>query len=195
MWLAAPQHGFQHYFRTHYADKTFEHLYRWNPFDTALLIPYFIVMIILAFYGIHRYQLVYRYYRNRKNAVGEPRSRFAELPSITLQLPIFNEQFVVDRLIQACCNLDYPADKLEIQVLDDSTDETCEVAAGIVDRYAALGHPIVYIHRTNRHGFKAGALDAGLKVAKGEFIAIFDADFVPPEIGRASCRERVYCVV
>ena len=171
----------QHYFKTHYADKTFEHLYRWNSFDTALLIPYFIVMVILAFYGIHRYQLVYRYYKNRKNAVREPESHFAELPTITLQLPIFNEQFVVDRLIQACCNLDYPADKLEIQVLDDSTDGTVEVAQAAVELYQSLGHRIVYIHRVNRHGFKAGALDEGLRVATGEFVAIFDADFVPPK--------------
>ena len=97
-----------------------------------------------------------------------------------MQLPIFNEQFVIDRLIEAVCAMEYPREKLEIQVLDDSTDETQQVAAGIVARYAALGHPIVYIHRTNRYGFKAGALDAGLKVAKGEFVAIFDADFVPP---------------
>jgi cellulose synthase/poly-beta-1,6-N-acetylglucosamine synthase-like glycosyltransferase len=98
-----------------------------------------------------------------------------------VQLPIFNEQFVIDRLIEAVCALDYPSEKLEIQVLDDSTDETREVASGIVERYAALGHDIVYLHRTNRHGFKAGALDAGLKVAKGEYVAIFDADFVPPQ--------------
>ena len=97
-----------------------------------------------------------------------------------MQLPIFNEQFVVDRLIQACCNLDYPADKLEIQVLDDSTDGTVEVAQAAVELYQSLGHRIVYIHRVNRHGFKAGALDEGLRVATGEFVAIFDADFVPP---------------
>jgi cellulose synthase/poly-beta-1,6-N-acetylglucosamine synthase-like glycosyltransferase len=97
-----------------------------------------------------------------------------------VQLPIFNEQFVIDRLIEAVCAMEYPHDKLEIQVLDDSTDETQAVAKGIVERYAAAGNPIVYIHRTNRHGYKAGALDAGLKVAKGEFVAIFDADFVPP---------------
>jgi cellulose synthase/poly-beta-1,6-N-acetylglucosamine synthase-like glycosyltransferase len=179
--LAYPQHGLEHYFKTHYADKTFEHLYRWNSFDTALLVPYFIVMVILAFYGIHRYQLVYRYYKNRKNAVREPESHFAELPTVTLQLPIFNEQFVVDRLIQACCNLEYPADKLEIQVLDDSTDDTVEVAKAAVELYQSLGHRIVYIHRVNRHGFKAGALDEGLRVATGEFVAIFDADFVPPK--------------
>ena len=97
-----------------------------------------------------------------------------------MQLPIFNEQFVVDRLIQACCNLDYPAEKLEIQVLDDSTDDTVEVAQAAVELYQSLGHRIVYIHRVNRHGFKAGALDEGLRVATGEFVAIFDADFVPP---------------
>ena len=101
-WLAAP-HGLQHYLRTHYGDKTFEHLYRMNIFDTLLLIPYFTVMIVLAFYGIHRYQLVYLYYKHRKNATKEPPSRFAELPRLTIQLPIFNEQFVIDRLIEACC--------------------------------------------------------------------------------------------
>ena len=178
-----------HYWKTHYADKTFEHLYRWNAFDTALLIPYFIVMVILAFYGIHRYQLVWLYYRNKGKEArwSEPAARFdeGELPFVTIQLPIFNEQFVIDRLVDACCRLEYPRDRFEIQVLDDSTDETCEVAQGIVERYASgFGdlepQPIVYIHRANRHGYKAGALDAGLDVARGEFVAIFDADFVPP---------------
>jgi cellulose synthase/poly-beta-1,6-N-acetylglucosamine synthase-like glycosyltransferase len=178
--MYAPQHGLSHYLRTHYADKTFEHLYHGNAFDTALLIPYFFVMIVLSFYGIHRYQLVYRYYKNKDNAAREPKSFFAELPSVTVQLPIFNEQFVVDRLIEACCNLDYPADKLEIQVLDDSTDGTVDVARAAVDLYKSLGHNVVYLHRVNRYGFKAGALEEGLHVAKGEFVAIFDADFVPP---------------
>lgn len=186
--LASP-HGLGHYWKTHYADKTFEHLYRWNAFDTALLIPYFIVMVILAFYGIHRYQLVWLYYRNRKNESrwNEPVARFheGELPFVTIQLPIFNEQFVVDRLVDACCRLNYPRDRFEIQVLDDSTDETRGVAREIVERYAAgfadlEPQPIFYIHRTNRHGYKAGALDAGLNEARGEFVAIFDADFVPP---------------
>src|ERR1700728_2891916 len=180
LWSSGPQHGLQHYFKTHYADRTFEHLYHWNSFDTALLIPYFAVMIVLSFYGIHRYQLVYRYYKYKKNAARDPESHFAELPNITVQLPIFNEQFVVDRLIQACCNLDYPSDKLEIQVLDDSTDATVEAAQAAVELYQSLGHRIAYIHRVDRHGFKAGALDEGLRVATGELIAIFDADFVPP---------------
>ena len=180
MFLLDGQHSLRRYFRTHYADQTFQHLYRWNLFDSSLLIPYFLVMIVLSFYGVHRYLLVVRYYRRRKNAVKEPPSLFPDLPTVTVQLPIYNEQFVVHRLIEACCGLEYPREKLEIQVLDDSTDETVAVASAIVERYQALGYRIHYIHRTNRHGYKAGALDEGLHTATGEFIAIFDADFVPP---------------
>ena len=176
----APQNGWRHYFKSQYADTTFKGLYHWNAFDALMLIPYFAVMILLALYGIHRYTLCYQYYKYRKNYNPHPPEQFGELPMVTVQLPIFNEQFVIDRLIDAICSMEYPGERLEIQVLDDSTDETQEVAAGIVERYKALGHPIEYIHRTNRYGFKAGALDAGLKVAKGEFVAIFDADFVPP---------------
>jgi cellulose synthase/poly-beta-1,6-N-acetylglucosamine synthase-like glycosyltransferase len=121
------------------------------------------------------------YYRNRKNKVTEPKSHFTDLPRVTIQLPIFNEQYVVDRLVESICAIDYPRDRLDIQVLDDSTDETVEVASAVVDKYRAMGHDIVYIHRTDRTGFKAGALDNGLKSAKGEFVAIFDADFTPPE--------------
>jgi cellulose synthase/poly-beta-1,6-N-acetylglucosamine synthase-like glycosyltransferase len=157
----------------------FKGLYQANGFDMMLLVPYFIVLIILAGYGFHRYQLVWMYYRNRKNAVREPKSRFLELPRITIQLPIFNEQFVIDRLVESICKLEYPREKLDIQVLDDSTDETVEVARGVVERYAALGHQISYHHRSDRHGYKAGALQEGLKTAKGEFVAIFDADFTP----------------
>jgi cellulose synthase/poly-beta-1,6-N-acetylglucosamine synthase-like glycosyltransferase len=187
--LLATRKGFVNYVNSHYLDKTFQGIYELNGFDLCLLIPYFIVMVILAFYGIHRYQLVWLYYRNRKKAAhwNQPGGRFDrdDLPFVTIQLPIYNEQFVVERLIEACCQLDYPRDRFEIQVLDDSTDETVEVARALVERYAGgaagLGpQPIVYLHRTNRYGFKAGALDEGLKVAKGEFVAIFDADFVPP---------------
>ncbi len=182
-------HGLSHYLKTHYADRTFRTAYRWNSFDIGLLIPYFLVMLVLATYGLHRYQLVWLYYRNRRRETRSdaPYARFAEpdLPFVTIQLPIFNEQFVVDRLIDACCRLNYPRDRFEIQVLDDSTDETCEVAAAVVARYAAgtadlAPQPIHYLHRTNRHGYKAGALEEGLKSAKGECVAIFDADFVPP---------------
>ena len=185
----ASSKGLTHYWKTHYADHTFRNVYRWNAFDVTLLVPYFVVMVILAFYGIHRYQLVWLYYRNRKNASRstEPAAQFAEneLPFVTIQLPIFNEQFVIDRLIDACCKLEYPRDRFEIQLLDDSTDETIHVAAEIVARYAGgtaglAPQPIVHMHRTNRYGYKAGALEEGLKTARGGLIAIFDADFVPP---------------
>ena len=177
--LVAEPHGLRHYLRTHFLDTTFKGLYHANGFDLALLIPYFVVLVLLASYGMHRYQLVYLYYKHRKNKVTEPASHFAELPRVTIQLPIFNEQYVVDRLVECVCRIEYPRQKLEIQVLDDSTDETVEVARAVVERYAALGHNISYHHRSNREGFKAGALDAGLKVASGEFVAIFDADFTP----------------
>ena len=175
------QRGLVHYLKGQFLDHTFRGLYTPNAFDLSLLIPYFIVMTVLAGYGIHRYVLVYMYYRNRKNRTTEPTTHFDELPRVTVQLPIYNEQFVVDRLVDAICRLEYPKDKLDIQLLDDSTDETRTVAEGVVERYAALGHPISYIHRTNREGFKAGALQNGMTTCKGEFIAIFDADFVPPE--------------
>ncbi len=183
--LFAPENPVLHYFRQQWAvHQIFAPLYSFNWFDASLLTPYFVLMVILAFYGLHRYQLVWLYYRNKKNATHEPPTRFDELPFITVQLPIFNEQYVIDRLIDACCNFDYPRDRMEIQVLDDSTDETRQVASSIVERYRdgfnGEKQPIVYIHRTNRHGYKAGALDHGLKTAKGELIAIFDADFIPP---------------
>jgi len=147
----------------------------------ALLMPYFIVLIWLASYGIHRYVLVYLYYKHKNNRTTDPPGHFSDLPRVTVQLPIFNEQFVVERLVEAICRLSYPLEKLDIQVLDDSTDETEAVARGLVEHYAARGYQITYRHRTNREGFKAGALAEGMKAAKGEFIAIFDADFVPPE--------------
>src|SRR5256885_7764536 len=149
------------YIRSHLLDKTFLGLYHANAFDMALLIPYFVVLVLLASYGIHRYTLVYLYYKNKKNRTTEPAQRFSEMPRVTVQLPIFNEQFVIDRLLQAVCRLDYPREKLEIQVLDDSTDETVAVARGLVEHYSAKGHPIAYHHRTNRAGFKAGALHEG----------------------------------
>jgi cellulose synthase/poly-beta-1,6-N-acetylglucosamine synthase-like glycosyltransferase len=173
--------GIGQYIRQHFLDKTFQGLYHPNAFDTALLIPYFIVLILLASYGAHRYVLVYLYYKHKRNRTTEPSAHFSELPRVTVQLPIFNEQFVVERLLDAICRLDYPLEKLDIQVLDDSTDETVAVARGLVNHYAVRGFPISYHHRSNREGFKAGALAEGLKTAKGEFVAIFDADFVPPE--------------
>ena len=178
--FVAPK-GIGQYIRQHFLDKTFQGLYHPNAFDTALLIPYFIVLILLASYGAHRYVLVYLYYKHKKNRTTEPPGHFPQLPRVTVQLPIFNEQFVVERLLDAICRLNYPLEKLDLQVLDDSTDETVAVARGLVNHYAAKGFPISYHHRSNREGFKAGALAEGLKTAQGEFVAIFDADFVPPE--------------
>lgn len=179
--------GVMPYLRQHFLDKTFQGLYQVNGFDLALLIPYFIVLIILAAYGGHRYWLVYLYYKKKKNKTTEPAAHFDDLPRVTVQLPIFNEQYVVDRLLDAVCKLEYPREKLDIQLLDDSTDETVAVARELVERYAALGHPVTYLHRDNRSGFKAGALAEGLKTAQGEFVAIFDADFVPPPAFLLKC--------
>lgn len=102
-------------------------------------------------------------------------------PVVTIQLPMYNELYVIERLVKSVCNINYPIDKLHIQVLDDSTDETVGIASKLVDEYRKKGYDIDYIHRTNRQGYKAGALKAGLETAKGEFVAIFDADFVPRE--------------
>jgi cellulose synthase/poly-beta-1,6-N-acetylglucosamine synthase-like glycosyltransferase len=150
-----------------------------TPLDTFILASYFFVLVILAVYGWHRYYLVYLYMKN-KDRQPQPAAQFQVLPAVTVQLPIYNEMYVADRLIDAVCALDYPPELLEIQVLDDSTDETRNVAEQAVRRNAARGLDIKYIHRTDRSGYKAGALDAGLNLARGEYIAIFDADFIPP---------------
>jgi len=143
------------------------------------LIIYFLILIAVFFYASHRYYMVYLYYRHQKD---KPRltRRLESLPRVTIQLPIYNEMYVVRRLITATCNIDYPKDLLDIQVLDDSTDETSMIAEECVREFREKGYDIVYIHRKERVGFKAGALAEGLRRAKGEFIAIFDADFVPP---------------
>jgi cellulose synthase/poly-beta-1,6-N-acetylglucosamine synthase-like glycosyltransferase len=146
--------------------------------ETLILALYFFVLSILAIYGWHRYYLVYLYMKHRAN-VPAPLPPPRVLPPVTVQLPIFNEMYVADRLIDAVCEMDYPRDLLEIQVLDDSTDETNEIAELAVRRHAARGFNIKYIHRVDRRGYKAGALEAGLREASGRFIAIFDADFVP----------------
>jgi cellulose synthase/poly-beta-1,6-N-acetylglucosamine synthase-like glycosyltransferase len=150
-----------------------------TPAETLTLATYFFVLVILAVYGWHRYYLVYLYMKN-KDRRPVPAGALDRLPVVTVQLPIYNEMYVADRLIDAVCQIDYPRALLEIQVLDDSTDETTSVAERAVRRNAARGIDITYIHRKDRTGYKAGALEAGLKLAKGEYIAIFDADFIPP---------------
>jgi cellulose synthase/poly-beta-1,6-N-acetylglucosamine synthase-like glycosyltransferase len=157
----------------------FRGLYQLNSFDLAIMLPYFAVMIVLAVYGTHRYALVYRFFKHRKN-VAPPPPEISTWPKVTVQLPIYNERYVIERLIDAVAQFDYPRELLEIQVLDDSTDETQAVASDCVQRHRHLGLPITYVHRTNREGFKAGALQNGLTSAAGDLIAIFDADFIPP---------------
>ena len=146
--------------------------------ETLILVLYFFVLSILAIYGWHRYYLVYLYMKN-KDRVPQALPAPTVLPPVTIQLPIFNEMYVADRLINAVGEMDYPRELLEIQVLDDSTDETTGIAELAVRRLAARGFNIKYMHRVDRRGYKAGALDAGLRDATGRFIAIFDADFVP----------------
>jgi cellulose synthase/poly-beta-1,6-N-acetylglucosamine synthase-like glycosyltransferase len=146
--------------------------------ETLTLAVYFFVLIILAVYGWHRYYLVYLYMKH-KDHPPTPMGSFETLPRVTVQLPIYNEMYVAERLIDAVCKLDYPRELLEIQVLDDSTDETTAVAERAVRRQAAAGINITCLHRSDRTGYKAGALEAGLHVADGEFVAVFDADFLP----------------
>ena len=119
------------------------------------------------------------YYLKHRNKRHEPAGNLKEYPMVTLQLPLYNEYYVVERLLKAACAMDYPKDKLEIQVLDDSTDETIATVANLVEHYRQIGFDINHVRRDSRTGFKAGALKEGLKTAKGEFVAIFDADFVP----------------
>ena len=142
-------------------------------------ICYVAVLLGLALYGMHRYCIIYLYLRYRKN-LPKPLSRFEKLPSVTVQLPIFNELYVVERLLQSVGKLDYPRELLQIQVLDDSTDETCEITDAEIAKLRAAGHNVELIRREDRTGFKAGALEAGLKTCRGEFVLILDADFVPP---------------
>src|SRR6476469_5086415 len=133
-----------------------------TPAETLTLAAYFFVLIILAIYDWHRYYLVYLYmrYRDQEPKAGAP---LDPLPVVTIQLPLYNEMYVADRLIEAVCRIEYPRDRLEIQVLDDSTDETVSIAELAVRRFAAQGIDIKYYHRANRSGYKAGALEAGLK--------------------------------
>ncbi len=150
-------------------------------FDWAILIPYFSVLVVLSFYGLHRYEMIRGYWKHRKRLTEAPEPQpFAELPRVTIQLPLYNERYVVERLIEETSKMDYPRHLLEIQVLDDSTDETHAFTERLVAEYRAAGVPIEYIHRRNRLGYKAGALQNGLSTATGEIVAIFDADFVPP---------------
>jgi len=155
-------------------------LYQLDAFDYTILIAYFTILTVLAIYGAYRIKQVIDFWRYRK-FTPQPKGSFseAELPFITVQLPLYNEMYVVERLVKSITEVDYPLDRLQIQVLDDSTDETVKLAEATVEKYRQLGFDIEYVHRSDRTGFKAGALEHGMKTAKGELLAIFDADFVP----------------
>ena len=156
--------------------------------STLVLALYFLVLVILGVFGTHRYAMVYLYRRHRdRKAPRKALSNDRDAPRVTVQLPLYNEMYVVDRLIDSVAEMRYPKERLEIQVLDDSTDETSALAEAAVARARARGFDITLIHRDERTGFKAGALENGLRLAKGEFVLIFDADFIaPPDILEAS---------
>ncbi len=144
----------------------------------GFIILYYLILFVCAVYGIHRFFLLCLYYKYKRVNV-KPKGSFPILPNVTIQLPIFNEMYVVERLLDATSTIDYPKEKMEIQVLDDSTDETSIILKKKVDELRRKGYSVTYIHRDDRKGYKAGALDEGFKKATGEFTAIFDADFVP----------------
>ena len=146
-------------------------------FTDLVLYLYFFSLLILFTFGAHGFVMVYHYLRNHSREAAL--SVIGQEPAVTVQLPVYNEYYVAERIIEAVCGLEYPKDKLEIQVLDDSTDETVDVVAKTVLHFQSLGYDIKHVRRTTRAGFKAGALKDGLETARGEFIAIFDADFVP----------------
>lgn len=146
--------------------------------EEIILFTYIGSLMILFTFGSHGFIMIY-YYLKHRHQRDDFSAQLESFPVVTLQLPIYNEMYVIERLIKTVCEIDYPIDKLEIQVLDDSTDETVEIVANIVKEYQLRGFDIQHIHRTDRSGYKAGALKEGLKVAKGEFVGIFDADFIP----------------
>jgi cellulose synthase/poly-beta-1,6-N-acetylglucosamine synthase-like glycosyltransferase len=145
-------------------------------YSTALV--YGLTLLALSLYGMNFLYLIVVAWRHRHDRQDAP--LLVVHPTVTVQIPIFNERYVAERVIDAVCRMDWPRDRFEIQVLDDSTDGTQEIVAQAVARWREAGVDIVQLHRARRSGFKAGALSAGLRAAGGEFLAIFDADFVPP---------------
>jgi cellulose synthase/poly-beta-1,6-N-acetylglucosamine synthase-like glycosyltransferase len=149
-----------------------------NVVDLIWTFCYLSVLIGLSGYGLHRYFIVYLFLKNRRRAP-QPLARFEQLPVVTVQLPLFNEIYVVERLLKSVSELVYPRDRLQIQVLDDSTDETRSLTNSCVARLRERGFDVELIHRLDRVGYKAGALETGLASARGDFVCILDADFVP----------------
>lgn len=149
-----------------------------NLIDLTILVIHFFVLGMLIIFGLHRYHLLRLTLKHRHTSdpIGSPLEQY---PTVTVQLPIYNERYVVRRLIDHVCRLDYPSGRMEIQVLDDSDDDTSSLIQTAVAEWQRRGIDIVHIQRDQRKGFKAGALDYGMKLARGDFIAIFDADFIP----------------
>ena len=149
---------------------------------SIILAAYIISLTILFIFGAHGFNMIYYYFKtfgDRTKDLEEHEFDIPDFPLVTIQLPLYNERYVITRLIDATMRLDYPKDKLEIQILDDSTDDTTGIIQEHIQKYIDQGFDIKHIHRTNRQGYKAGALKEGLEVAKGEYVAIFDADFIP----------------
>ncbi len=150
---------------------------RW---DSVFFVAYVALLAVLSLYGLHRYTLLFLYFRHYKRRAHPHPAMPARLPSVTIQLPLYNERYVAERVIRVAARVRYPSHLLRVQVLDDSTDDTCSIARRVVDELCAAGCRVEYHHRQHRDGFKAGALAAGLQATPDELVAIFDADFVPP---------------
>ncbi len=148
--------------------------------ESGLLIFYIIALSFPFIFGSNGFLMIYYYFKYRNKQVAG-KKEIKEFPVVTIQLPVFNELYVVNRAIDAICTLDYSKEKLEIQVLDDSTDETASIIAQKVMEKSEQGFDIKHIRRGNRQGYKAGALKFGLAQSRGEYVAIFDADFIPRE--------------
>jgi cellulose synthase/poly-beta-1,6-N-acetylglucosamine synthase-like glycosyltransferase len=149
-----------------------------NELEWLVVILYGALLLFIFLYSLTQVSLVISYLKNRKHQPTTPKM-YTEWPHVTVQLPVFNERYVAERLIHAVTKLNYPAEKLEIQVLDDSTDDTLQITRKVAAEYRDKGLDVTVLHRTDRSGYKAGALAVGMEQAKGEFIAIFDADFIP----------------
>ncbi|MBI5401934.1 MAG: glycosyltransferase [Ignavibacteriae bacterium] len=150
--------------------------------SAVILAAYIIALTILFVFASHGFSMSYFYFKTfkkRTQDLTEEEMKIIDYPVVTIQLPLYNERYVITRLIDCTLKLDYPKEKLEIQILDDSTDDTSEIIDHHIKQYLEQGYDIKHIHRTNREGFKAGALKEGLKTCRGEFVAIFDADFIP----------------
>ncbi|MCK5033885.1 MAG: glycosyltransferase family 2 protein, partial [Calditrichia bacterium] len=145
--------------------------------NSIILNIYLLALFVVGIFSLEAAYLIYNYLKKKNEKVKN--AEMSDLPFVTVQLPIYNEIYVAERLIDSVCALEYPKDKLEIQILDDSTDETIKISNDLVNKYKASGFNIELIQRVDRVGYKAGALRNGLVSAKGEFIAIFDADFIP----------------